>query len=51
MGLLYLLQEAGWDWDPVWMGASNLALTGVQSLNRPSRSESLYRLSYFDRPS
>ena len=30
----------GW----VWTGAENLAPTGIQSLDRPVRSESLYRL-------
>ena len=28
------------------MGAENLAPTGIRSPDRPSRSESLYRLSY-----
>jgi hypothetical protein len=30
----------------VWTAAENLAPTGFQSLARPARSESLYRLSY-----
>jgi hypothetical protein len=30
----------------VWTGAENLASTGIRSLDRPTRSESLYRLSY-----
>ena len=29
---------------PVWMGAENLTITRIQSLNRPARSKSLYRL-------
>jgi hypothetical protein len=33
---------------PVWTGAENLAPTGIQSPDRPARSESLYRLSYPD---
>ena len=31
---------------PVWTGVENLALTGIRSLDRPGRSQSLYRLSY-----
>jgi hypothetical protein len=31
---------------PVWMCAKNLAPTGIRSLDRPARSQSLYRLSY-----
>jgi hypothetical protein len=31
---------------PGWTGAENLGPTGIQSLERPFRSESLYRLSY-----
>jgi hypothetical protein len=30
----------------VWKGAENLAPKGIGFLNRPARSESLYRLSY-----
>ena len=41
-----IVQEAGWAPWPVWMGAENLASTGIRSPDRPSRSESLYRLSY-----
>jgi len=37
--------EAGWAPRLVWMGAENLAPTGIQLLDRPARSESLYRLS------
>ena len=29
-----------------WTGAENLAPTWIRSLDRPARSESLYRLSY-----
>jgi hypothetical protein len=32
--------------DLVWTGAENLARTGIRSPNRPSRSESLYRLRH-----
>jgi hypothetical protein len=31
---------------PVWTGKENLAPAGIQSPDRPARSESLYRLSY-----
>jgi hypothetical protein len=31
---------------PVWMGAENLVLTGIRYPDRPTRRESLYRLSY-----
>jgi len=31
---------------PVWMGVENLAPTGIRSPDRPTRSESLCRLSY-----
>ena len=43
-----IVQEAGWAPGPVWMGAENLAPTGIRSPDRPARSESLYRLSYLD---
>ena len=39
-------QEAGWASGPVWTGTENLAPTGIRSLGRPSRNESLYRLRY-----
>ena len=41
-----IVQEAGWAPGPFWMGAENLASTGIRSPDRPARSESLYRLSY-----
>jgi hypothetical protein len=31
---------------PVWNGTENLAPTGIQSLEHPAGSESLYRLRY-----
>jgi hypothetical protein len=37
--------EAGWASGRVWTDEENLALTGIRSLDRPARSESLYRLS------
>jgi hypothetical protein len=40
------VQDAGWAPGPIWMAAENLAPTGIRSPDRPSRSESLYRLSY-----
>jgi hypothetical protein len=39
-----MLQEAGWAPEPVWIGAENLALTGIRSSDLPARIESLYRL-------
>ena len=41
-----MVQEAGWATGPVWTGAENLAPAGIQSPDRPVRSQSLYRLSY-----
>jgi hypothetical protein len=40
------VQEAGWAPGPDWTHAENLALTGIRSLDRPARSQSLYQLSY-----
>jgi hypothetical protein len=41
-----IVQEAGWAPGLVWTGAENLASTGIRSPDRPSRSQSLYRLRY-----
>ena len=41
-----IVQEAGWASEPVWIGAENLAPTGIRSPDLPARSESLYILSY-----
>jgi hypothetical protein len=41
-----ILQEVGWAPGPVWMCAKNLALNGIQTLDRPTRTQPLYRLSY-----
>ena len=41
-----IVQEAGWASEPVWIGAENLAPTGIWSPNLPARSESLYQLHY-----
>jgi len=41
-----IVQEADWAPGPVWTGAENLSPTGIRSLDRPGRSESLYRLNY-----
>jgi hypothetical protein len=41
-----IVQEAGWAPGPVWTGAENPTSTGIRSLHRPARSQSLYRLSY-----
>jgi len=45
-----IVQEAGWAPRPVWTGAENLAPTGIRSSDRPTRSKSLYRLSYPTHP-
>ena len=37
-----IVREAGWAPGPVWMGAENLAPTGIRSMDRPARSQSLY---------
>jgi hypothetical protein len=39
-------QEAGWAPGPVWIGAENLAPTGIRSPDVATRSESLYRLRH-----
>jgi hypothetical protein len=36
-------ERAPW---PVWMGVENLAPNGIRSLDRPARSQSLYRLRF-----
>jgi len=41
-----IVQEAGWAPRTVWTGAENLVPIGIQSPDRPARSQSLYRLSY-----
>jgi hypothetical protein len=41
-----IVQEAGQAPGPVWMGAENLAPSGIRSSDRPARSESLCRLRY-----
>jgi len=41
-----IAQEAGWEPEPVWADEENLTPTGIQSPDRPVRSESLYRLSH-----
>ena len=37
-----IVQEVGWAPEPVWIGAENLAPTGIRSLDPPARCESLY---------
>jgi hypothetical protein len=41
-----IAQEAGRAPGPVWIGAENLAPTGIQSPDLPAHNESLYRLHY-----
>ena len=36
-----IAQEAGWAPGSVWTGAENLVPTGIRSLDRPARSQSL----------
>jgi hypothetical protein len=43
-----ILQEAAWAPGPVWIGAENLAYTGIRSPDLPARIESLYLLRYPD---
>jgi hypothetical protein len=45
-GPVPIVQEAGWASGPVWTCAKNLAPVGIRHLDRPARSQSLYRLSY-----
>jgi hypothetical protein len=37
-----IVQEAGWNPGSVWIGAENLAPTGIRSRELRARSESLY---------
>ena len=41
-----IVREAGWAPGPVWTGTENLVPTGIRYPDRPTCSESLYRLSY-----
>jgi hypothetical protein len=41
-----LAKGAGWASGSIWTGTENLAPTGIRSPDRPTCSESLYRLSY-----
>ena len=45
-GPVPIVQEAGWAPGPVWIGAEDLAPTGIRSPDIPARSGSLYRLRY-----
>jgi len=44
--LVPIVWEAGWAPGQVWTCAENLVTTGIRSQDRPTRSESLYRLHY-----
>ena len=46
--LVPIVREAGWAPGPVWMGAENLAPTGMLSPDGPACNELLYRLHYTD---
>jgi hypothetical protein len=41
-----IVQEAKWAPGSVWTGMENLVPTRIRSPDRPTRSQSLYRLSY-----
>ena len=41
-----IVQEDGWTPGPVWTGAESIVPTGIRYTDRPTRSESLYRLRY-----
>ena len=41
-----IVQEAGWAPGPVCTDTENLAPTGIRSPDRPTHSQSLYRLRY-----
>jgi hypothetical protein len=44
-----IAKAAGWASGPVWTGGENLVHpSGIQSLNRPARSQSLYGPRYPD---
>ena len=42
---ILIVWEVGWAAGPDWTGVEKLASTGIRSLDRPDRSQSLYRLS------
>ena len=37
--LVPIVQEAGWAPGPVWIGAKNLAPTGIRSPDRPAHTQ------------
>jgi len=39
-----IVHEAGWAPGSVWIGAENLASTGIRAPDCPARSQSLYKL-------
>jgi len=45
-GPVPIVQEAGWASGPVWTGAEILAPTGIQSLDRPARRQSMRKCIY-----
>jgi hypothetical protein len=46
--VMRIVHEAGWTPEQVSTGAENLAPTGIQFLDRPARSESLYSHASLD---
>ena len=43
---LSIVEGAVWAPGPIWTGAESLAPTGIRFLDRPARSQSLYRLRH-----
>jgi hypothetical protein len=41
-------KTSGTNFTGLWMGAENVASSGIRSTDRPAHSRSQYRLSYFD---
>ena len=41
-----IVQEAGWASEVAWIGAENLAATGIRSPDLPACSKLLYRLCH-----
>jgi len=41
-----IVHAVGWASEPIWTDTENFTPTGIRSLDRPNRSESIYRLSH-----
>ena len=46
IGTVPIVQEARWASEPVWIGAENLAPTGIRSPDLSARGELLYQLRH-----